>query len=286
MLTPAYKELDFTNQKQSFTASFSQKVSWIITLRGDISGAVKTISGLSDHIDASNSSWGGEQNEGVFFQAEKVTATLSFLGSAGNYATNFEITTPKVYEEALNMGNGFDPEGNLYGPVYPDAGDKFEYGIVEAGIQGRHAFKMSGTDFGKNYYLGVYRSDYSGAEKLPATPENVYFNVYVFGKGDADSKLKLAGKEDDDLSGKYDDQTDDSWEFEIPLSHVGWKMISVKYSDFKISGEKNYGGSGNQTFEPQKLVNVDFALISGKPGGSAEAMFDFPSVTANAPFRP
>lgn len=277
--------VNFANKEQQhFIATLSDRVSWKITLRGQESNAVKVLEGLSDEINESNSSWNGVHDELRFFNNEKVQATLSFIGTNYSIDTEFTINAPLIYPEALKLGNGF--EGALWqGPWFDPGEEDPSSGIITTqSIQGRKAYLLKGTDLNNSYYLGVIRWAYKA--ELPENANDVYFNIFAYGTGDATSVLKLAGKEDENGNKVFDDKTEDAWEKEIPLEHKGWKLFSFKYSDFTRAVKKDFGGNGNNIREPHKIVAVDIALQTSAPGSKAEAIFDFPIITVGKPFDP
>lgn len=277
--------VNFANKEQQhFIATLSDRVSWKITLRGQESNAVKVLEGLSDEINESNSSWNGVHDELRFFNNEKVQATLSFIGTNYSSSTEFTIDAPVRYPEALKLGNGFE-SGAWQGPWF-DSGERDpSSGIITTqSIQGRKAYLLKGTDVNSSYYLGVIRWAYKS--ELPEKADEVYFNIYAYGTGDATSVLKLAGKEDENGNKAFDDASEDAWEKEIPLGHKGWKLFSFKYSDFARAVNKNFGGNGNNIREPHKIMAVDIGLQTSVPGSRAEAIFDFPVITVGKPFHP
>jgi len=277
--------VNFANKEQQhFIATLSDRVSWKITLRGQESNAVKVLEGLSDEINESNSSWNGVHDELRFFNNEKVLATLSFIGTDYSADTEFIIDAPVSYPEALKLGNGFEV-GAWQGPWFDPGEQNLSTGVItHQSIQGRKAYLLKGTDLNNSYYLGVIRWAYKS--ELPENADEVYFNIYAYGTGDATSVLKLAGKEDENGNKTFDDKTEDAWEKEIPLGHKGWKFFSFKYSDFARSVSKNHGGNGNNIREPHKIVAVDIALQTSAPGSQAEAIVDFPVITVGKPFHP
>lgn len=283
--------VNFQSENQFFSAQFSERASWSMRLEGEESKAVKEIKGLSSVIDASNSAWNGSHDGLKFFKSEKVIATLTLLGSDKEYQTVFNIAGVKNSPEAVKLGNGFEdfiPYTYEYAYSPFNDGDELSFFDItkEEVIHGDYAFKLAGIDVNKNYYLGLVRRRFS-QNRLVSPPSEVWFNVYVFGNGDKTSKLKIAGKEDENGNNIYDDaDKEDSWEFEIPLDHKGWKLVSVKYSDFVRSTEKGFGDSGNGIREPSKIAAVDFALLTSLPGSYAEAIFDYPTITEKQPFKP
>lgn len=282
--SPASTSINFGNKEnQYFNANLSERVSWKITLLGQESKATKVIEGISEEINENNSSWNGVQDGIQFFKNEKVLATLTFLGSDKTLATEFDINATYNYPEAIKLGNGF--EGTSWQGPWFDPGENNGSGKINTlSIQGEFSYNIIGTDLDGSYYIGVIRKSYQS--ELPENANDVYFNIYVYGKGDASSVLKLAGKEDENGNAEFEDNSEDAWEKEITLGHTGWKLFSFKYSEFERSVNKNFGGNGNNKREPHKIMAVDIALQTKIPYSKAEAIFDLPVITVGKPFNP
>jgi hypothetical protein len=67
-----------TNGSIFFNAAFQNDASWVLTLTGNISGAVKKFKGVGKIIDASNSFWNGSSETPISFSAEPVIVRLTF----------------------------------------------------------------------------------------------------------------------------------------------------------------------------------------------------------------
>src|SRR5690554_1479512 len=56
------KTVDFTKDSLGLFGELSHRVSWLVTFKGTISGAIKTFEGVSQVIDPSELKWGGEHD--------------------------------------------------------------------------------------------------------------------------------------------------------------------------------------------------------------------------------
>ena len=66
--------IDFsTGSKLFFNASFQNDASWIITIKGATSNAIKTICGIGKTINVSNSTWDGSADSPPSFSLETVS---------------------------------------------------------------------------------------------------------------------------------------------------------------------------------------------------------------------
>ncbi len=286
-----------TGDQQFFKAQFNESVTWTIELKGLTSQAVKTITGLSDRVDESNSLWLGTHDDLMFFQSgEEVEATLSILGFNDSYKLNFKITSARVYPGGKEMGSGFEGwvknSSEWWYSPYFDKSDSIFGGLVTAPkLEGKYAFKLEGKDVSNDYYIGAVR------RKLPtnfltSAHSDFYVNVYVYGDGNSNSELKIGLKHDtytQNANGTpdgYDDKTDDSYEHAIPLNFKGWKLISVKYSSFARSTNPSFGGNGPNIKDPGKIIHVDFTLLTKAVGSHAVVVLDYPTITFDKPFIP
>ncbi len=292
--SPKLSSVNFeTGDQQSFNAQFSERVTWTITLKGQTSQAVKTITGLSDRVDESNSLWLGTHDDLMFFlSGEEVEATLSILGVKDPQKLNFKIASARVYPGAKEMGSGFEgfQYNHLdwyYSPYPKTTGEKVSTPVIE----GNYAFKLSGVDDNNDYFIGSVRRNLP-RNFLTSATKDFYVNVFVYGIGSNTSTLKISLKHDSDsrlpygLPQGYADTQDDAYEYSIPLNFKGWQPFSIKYSSFTRTPDREFGGSGPNTKDPSKLVFVDFTLLTKTVGEKAEVVLDYPTITFERPFMP
>ncbi|MBC7389060.1 MAG: hypothetical protein H7329_07615, partial [Opitutaceae bacterium] len=123
------------------------------------------------------------------------------------------------------------------------------------------------------------------------TPDNLYFNVFVYGNNDG-SKINYIIKEDDNNSGYYEDeQGDESYEKSIVVDFTGWKLFSFKYSDFTkaayvdpVDGLDKTLGYGNGRKNISNIINVQFNLVAGIKGGKGQMIIDYPTASWGSKF--
>jgi len=301
--TPSAK-VDFTKGVVSFDSKFSQEVTYFLTLRGT-SGASVSFTGKA--ADLSKVKWDGGHNGLYFFTAnDQVTAELSFLGSNIVLKNTLTIAEPKSY--GVLVSNDFEPfrAGHKRFPsgwyVFGGEADKGTNGayngifafptssiIVDPGDpnspvinsvkppSGSKYYFMSGTDANNDFYI-----DGAGGEVTlnlaTDNPDSVYYNVFVYGRGFVSDKGSLKIQEDDNGSGKVQD-TEDELFYDFKVNWVGWKLISVKYSDFSFTATIQ----GNRKREPKKAGKVGFTLLSDPSGASTQYGFDYPIFTYGKP---
>jgi hypothetical protein len=299
----------------TFNATFSAKVTWFFTIVGQQSGAVYQASGTSNGI--TNLVWKGSHTGLYAFRTgETVTATLSFMGSSltqsignilikkqasfntcGVYLLNGDFERPKlVYPSSGNWANFNQPAGtivNVEQGVYSDTSKvttKFKYdrlGNEIHPVQGKNYYFIRGLGDGGTFVSGVA---YTTGATTPVTspdPNNVWFNVYVYGTGDMNAGLDIEIHEAELPREAYDGKLDDSWIYHLELKHTGWKLISFPYSDLAISTNPDLGGHGNKIMEPNRFREVAFVLLKKlNPNAPVEVFIDYPIFSYGGPFKP
>jgi len=344
-------------ETESFTAEFSQEVTWTLNLKGLRSGATKMFTGLSDKLDVSNNVWTGKHDGLYFFRSsEQVVATLTLLGSKLFFTDTInivysrswdipgEIVTAFTFEKlALSSSGGANSKirsqggwstGYTFfdGPFtdYPTYKATFPTGSdmitaknneiesilrdingdtitteIAGSVEGDRFYRMAGQD---GIYTSTGYSDYFiGGCGLPSAAvghlydidsnaSNVYFNIYVYGTGDPNSKLVVNFDEDDNRNGVPDSGVpsdnyavyEDEYAWAIQVDWVGWKLVSTKYSDLPLSadGVNARKKMGNGILQPQLISKIGLVLLSSAKGGKASVIFDFATFTMGKPFNP
>lgn len=301
LLVPAF--VDFTLGPAGVEAEFSHPVSYTLTITGLESGAEKKISGLSQNL---LESWNGDHDGLYFFKAgEYALVELSFLGSNKVVRDTILIAgVKKIGSQGLALastatlegfeGNSFSFNSSLwsYG-IYPDPPqeiDVAQFGVGattrrdtmdptkgERPVQGQYALTLVGKDVNKNYFVGGIKRQLTANERSALSsisPNDLYVNIYLYGRGDANSKLNYSFNEYEGVTAS------DVYENQFTLDHIGWKLFSIKYSDLSVID------AGNGIREPAKIKDIAFNLISAPPGNSVRATFDYPILTFGAPFNP
>ncbi|MBX9853118.1 MAG: hypothetical protein K2X86_15350 [Cytophagaceae bacterium] len=304
------------NNKDTFYAAFSHEVSWSIILTGRQSGAVKTITGTSQTIDGSNPAWlwdGSHDGLYFFIKNEVVDAKITFLGSNLEYTDSVTVTGTKVFKDIVvtdfETTAGFISYNDAPGGDNPSSAATITDGatmadgeIFKKSVQGIKSFYWYSNDGGPrpNFFGGGgARSVTTFRAQFPNDPDSLYLNVYIYGKGDPNSRLNFGAREDDNDTDvdvgpplvnynatTHAPKSDDEFQVQITLDHVGWKLFSFKYSDLTPSASKDNGGNGNGVKEPKRITDITFGLISSPKGNFVEAIVDFPVITFGGPFDP
>ena len=319
--TATHTPANFSNPTKDtvrFNATFSDRVTWFLALKGLTSGAKKNFTGLSKDLQSvKDLYWTGKSDDAIMFNSgEDVEATLSFMGSISTYKTTIHITTKRTYSHVIKLVNDFEsatvgsfPSGGPpYWYTFFDGSDKVFDGvsndksILSADPRvpsGNKFYLLEGADGNKNYYIeGV---GFDKQRQVPVSypnPDSIYFNVYVYGFGIANTKFQIGFDEDDNntniwgdgpikTSGEVTSDTEDEYDYGVIVDWTGWRLISFKYSDANsVPGLSPNGSQGNHIKEPLKVQKMGFVLLTTTTGGAAKVAFDYPVFTYGAPFDP
>ncbi|MBC7389350.1 MAG: hypothetical protein H7329_09080 [Opitutaceae bacterium] len=123
------------------------------------------------------------------------------------------------------------------------------------------------------------------------SPDNLYFNVFVYGNNDG-SKINYIIQEDDNNDGFFEPLFgDESYEKAILVDFKGWKLFSLKYSDFTkatfrdpVDGIDRTNGNGNGRQNIPNIIHVQFELVSHILGGQGQMIIDHPTVSWGGKF--
>lgn len=314
-ITPSAASVDFSvTPTLSFSATLSSTVSWTLTLTGETSGAVKTIEGVSNTVDASNASWDGGANLTFFRAGEQVDVVLAFLGTTYTVNTQITVSATKLYDgQTINGvkhllvsdydGGGYSMTGR------PDANDGAAANFFVDGtrsVQGSNSYTLSGTDVSGNFWCGDFFTSplnaFAGEIDNETSPNELWVNAYVYGTGKPSTTIQIALLEidnDDSLAASIADPnnltfdnvanaaSNDVWLIKQEITHIGWKLMSFKYSQFILSPDPANGGGGNKIKEPFRVCGVRMSLNSDPlPNKEIEYGVDFLTITQGGVFQP
>lgn len=290
-----------TGPNPTFAAQFNEKVSFTITIKGTVSGATKTIRGLSDQINASNSLWDGT-SDFIFFSAEPCIAELTVLGKDEVIGSDsIVITAPRKGTFVAN----FENFSLTAGVGFWEANEKIYCGKSDTAFEGLKGYKMEGVDTKGGGFIGLSyvqpttitnayynKNGFSlGAGKVYygynglSDPDSLWFNIFIYGTGDPHAMMYVKFKQDDNTDGSYSDPTENGFEWQVmDISHTGWKRYSVNYSTIMVSGNQAYGGGGDQVHRPNRIQSIELALWSKQKNGQVSIIYDYPVFTYGKPF--
>ncbi|MBC7391115.1 MAG: hypothetical protein H7329_18055 [Opitutaceae bacterium] len=245
------------------------------------------------------------------------------------YNAGYDIEgTDKILDKDPSIK--IDPVTNFVEVVADESQNLLTYSKYQGGIRGTKFFMLKGqdvstkisTETGPDYYVGRLESvnlkdssnsgnrlTFSKIDNKCGTPnpvigknivklmeqagipDNLYFNVFVYGNADG-SKINYTIKEDDSKNGIYQgDRGDESYEKAIVVDFKGWKLFSFKYSEFSkatfrdpTDGIDKTKDNGNGKQNISNIISVQFGLVSGTLGGKAQMIIDVPTVSVGQPF--
>jgi hypothetical protein len=290
--------VDFMSSIVKFNSTFTHSVSWTLTIKGQKSGAFRQIKGISKGF--TNVRWNGSHDGIAFFRkGEQATATLSFYGTTYTSAITIDITDVPDFTLCgqFPQNGDFEDTSKIHFPNWA------RFNVAEQGVDSM-AIDYNGNVVpaiqGKKYYyikgLGTQAVFVDGIQyvgpmmpALPATPDNVWVNMFIYGTGNANTAVDIEYQEADadGTNFGYTGTDDDAFVAHITVDHVGWKLFSFKYSSLVPSANANFGGSGNKIHEPSTLMSFDLVLLKkSDPNSPVEVYFDYPIITVGGPFKP
>lgn len=288
-----------------FDATFTHSVSWVLTIRGQKSGALHKIEGISSGLN--DISWSGIHDELAFFsKGENATATLSFFGTTLTSSVNINLITAPNYRTCGIMSRFSDMEDSLKvnfpayeiinqpGVTLGSVSNAIDYnGNLVPSIQGDRYYVIKGKNTQNNIFVAglKYKGNYlpgTNSAPMSADPNEVWINLYVYGTGDEHTTVNIEMQEDDDVpANDYQPTSDDAYVASIKPTHMGWKLFSFKYSTIPVSTSAPDGGSGDKIQEPLKLKYIVFTLLKDAAyDAPVETYFDYPIITIGGPFKP
>ncbi len=301
-----------TSFYQYYQATFSDKVSWTLTLTSKKAHAVKAFHGLGTFIDSTNTKWDGGSDNDYFFgyssDKDTVEVKLTFVGSDIVVTDLVQLSGQKNYHQQTINGvyhyliDDFDGGNTLcpFSAFYPDFGDagggntgsNAYYPIKN---QGNYSYRMYGKDVNNNTYLGSCNTptlnDIPGSTFTVTDPNDLYINLYIYGFGRANSNVSVIAYENDADPGQplaagtaFNQFINDKYIYYIPVTWTGWKLVSFRYNGFLVP---NTGGRlGNNTLNPDRLCGLALEMDSYPiQGYEVEALVDMVVVTENGFFQ-
>lgn len=265
-------EVNLTDNTIYFTQEFEKTTVWQITLQGLNSGAIKTLTSSSLSISEENSEWDGLSDSGLSFQVEDVVATLSFpyFPSVKASIDTFTITgiTGSVIKSVLfsdfevaplfNFG-GNPPVGGGWGSDWPTTNNtNTAYPLYDANA---YLFIEGAPWQANNPYVDITEMPASVGDTLSDTylplyssPDRVYLNLAVYNTGTENTWLQVQMIEDNN-------GVSESRGWNIRPDWIGWKNISIKYSDLITDFPTVYN--------PSKVKQISLVLLSDQDTGDA-----------------
>jgi hypothetical protein len=295
ILDPFYvsrDSVDFSSgETVYFTCGMSKTSNWKIKITGQTSGAVKEITGTSKTIALNDAIWSGSTSQLPMFRNEICAIQLTFVGESDTIVDQVKITGVKSnsgyviadFENGLNSGwTSFIQQG---------ANMDFQIKTDNFAPQGDDYLNMAGT-VNWDWLIGLinFKASADGFVTFPLNPNgnNLYFNAMVYGEpGLLNSIVLFQFQEDENGDGTFTASSDDQYDVEIKVDWVGWKLISIKYSDLVtlVNGAPS-SPNGNQQHNPDKIKQINMLHLANPLSGPAKTKLDYIIFTENGPLNP
>ncbi|MDG1260276.1 MAG: hypothetical protein P8H59_06545 [Flavobacteriales bacterium] len=311
-LTADSETVNFENGEMiTFSAQLSIRTDWVITVEGMTSGARYEIEGRERDIQGDVATWNGRITFAPLFSTEDVKTYMTFV----NYPDTLwgdTITVEGVKPEALvdvlisdfSTGNGWGSFAEAAATNQQLTGSYFVQNPLNPEPDFIQVFSPEGEGHWRMTYLNnnsificganILAEQSQQAETSPyfelgtTNPDNVYINMLIHGFGDGNTRMSIGLQEDDNLDGAYDRFTEGTYNTELVVDWVGWKVVSIPLSSFNIStvgGFGNIDGTGNQDID--RILSVEFLLLAaeGSTGFVGYGM-DYCNFTRYTPWNP
>lgn len=274
-----------------FTAVLSKTIAWQLRIIGEDSGAEKIVTGLSKTIDETVYTWEGTTTNLPLFKSENCRVELTFAGEPDTLTTAVKVLQPKVNSGFLvaDFDAGFNPGWSFYF----QSGLDMNFSIVNDGTapEGEKHYNMQGTvDW--DYLIGLvnFRASAYGAPTFPlnSNPDNVYFNVMIYGDPVLTNSIVLFQfEEDEDGNGTFSSASEDMYSLEVPVNWTGWKLVSIKYSDVpSLASGVPTPANGNAVHNSDRISSINMLHLANPASGQAHSKLDYLIFTENGPLLP
>ena len=286
------RDVDFSAAENTyFTASFTKNVDWEIEIKGLTSGAVKTLSGFSNYLDADNATWNGTTTLLPMFRAEECAVKLIIPSAADTIHDTLTVSAGRINEGFLL--SDFESGVNSGWVPFVQSGANMNFGVIQSdeASQGSRYYNMAGQ-VNWDWLIGMVDmpgSAYGDVHfPLAENADNVYFNTFIWKPEDYNNGLLLFQfREDDNEDGIYSTGTEDMFSIQVAATTAGWQQISSKYSALPtlINGSPA-AAFGNGLHEPNKLIQVSVLFLANPTSGFSETRLDYMIFTEGAALNP
>jgi hypothetical protein len=274
-----------------FSAVLSKTIAWQLRIVGEESGAEKIVTGLSKTIDETSYTWEGSTTNLPMFRTENCRVELTFAGEPDTLTTTVKVVQPKVNSGFVvaDFDSGFNPGWTFFF----QSGLDMNFSIITDGTapQGNKHYNMQGTvDW--DYLIGLinFKASAYGSPTYPlnANPDNVYFNVMIYGDPVFTNSIVLFQfEEDEDGNGTFTSASEDMYSLEVKVDWIGWKLVSIKYSDIPslVSGAPS-PANGNAVHNSDRISSINMLHLANPATGKARSKLDYLIFTENGPLLP
>lgn len=308
-----------------FKAKFNQVVTWKLLITSRVNGAYKVITGTSDSLGRPNEWDGSSDYRLFSADICDVELTIAGLFDENKepikYKTWFKTITAPKYLTSSNGSTNKGPyktfeSGSNFAVHYNQDTDlnalfKFNQQYPD-GVNGKYSMWVTANDLNSDGFCGGFQDRATGIAGLftSSDPNNVYVNMYVKGFNKPNSTVKVFLYELDSISNFSSSNLKaindwslttnakvgiathpallpqgDVFEYSVTADWDGWKLVSIKYSDFKKATSVVTNGNGIK--EPMKARELSLEINSFPNNSSdVEIAIDNIVLSTGGPFKP
>jgi len=288
-LSISQDSVDFSlGEEPLFTATFSKKVNWKLSIKGLSSGAQKVQQSFDSHV---HFNWNGSTTVFPMFQSEVCAVELTVEQQIDTLRDTIVIITPKVNQGLLI--SDFETGLNSSWNTFVQSGANMNFGLQSNGNspQGVRSYVMEGA-VSWDWLIGLIdipATAYGAPHfDLSANATEVYFNTLLYKHPDYDNGIVLLQfREDDNGDGSYTDGSEDMFSVELKGGADGWRLISLKYEDLvTLVNGAAASPLGNGIHEPNKLMQVSILYLANPSTGFSSSGLDYMIFTEGSPLAP
>jgi hypothetical protein len=229
---------------------------------------------------------------------ESSTATVKIANTKSHGFIIGTFDNINVNNASRNWQDPTPPNGSGYWWFYSfDANELVSVDKVvdPSAPQGSHAIKIIGKDVNTSYFIGQIGLSAPNPPGIfnfgSGDLSNMYFNYYVKGAGteaSKDYKFVVQVFEDDNSSGTIlYDGSEDKYIHEISLKYEGWKLHTIKYTDFVLDA----GPPAYRSHTPSRIAGIGFFFGAKTSAGLSatvpvEVSMDYFTITTDGPMVP
>jgi hypothetical protein len=288
-LTISQDSVDFSlGENPVFSASFSKKVNWKLSIKGLSSGAQR----IQETFDSDvHFTWNGNTTIFPLFRSEVCAVELTVDQQPDTLRDTIFIIAPKVNQGLLlsDFESGLNSSWN----TFVQSGASMNFGLQSNGYapQGVRSYVMEGA-VSWDWLIGLVdipATAYGSSHfDLSSNSSNVYFNTLLYKHPDYDNGIVLLQfREDDNEDGSYTDGAEDMFSVELKGGADGWRLVSLKYDDLAtlVNGAAA-SPIGNGIHEPHKLMQVSILFLANPSTGFSSSGLDYMIFTEGGPLAP
>ena len=281
--------VDFSiGESPIFTATYSKKVNWKLSIKGLSSGAERIQQSFDSQV---HFTWNGNTTLFPLFRSEICAVELTVDQQPDTLRDTLFIIAPKVNQGLLlsDFESGLNSSWNSF----VQSGASMNFGLQSNGNapQGLRSYVMEGA-VSWDWLIGLVdipATAYGAPHfDLSSNANDVYFNTLLYKHPDYDNGIVLLQfREDDNGDGSYTDGAEDMFSVELKGGSDGWRLISLKYEDLAtlVNGAAA-SPIGNGIHEPQKLLQVSMLFLANPSSGFSSSGLDYMIFTEGGPLAP